>query len=477
MARESSLFDNLSAQEKILLARGGSLDAHGPRLEVLISLAGDSSEEISKAARETLARLPDSEYERLLSEPVIASTVAQYFLNPEHLRPALLPVLLQHPAIPQEALVALARNAGHELFAHFVAHLELLKSPVLTALKENRVYVERQRAAYASGRAMPWAGPLDPIRDHERMEAQKQLAALVAVAKDSEGDERKTALETLAKTPDGDLLNALAASSLDETLARYFLAPGHLRPALVPLLLGHPDTPPDVVVQLASAAGPDIVPILLDELDLMKTPALIALKENPTYLLWQKQPPLAQGYVLEVDLLDLLIQEMEAEKPPTVEELEEALSDIDVTTGGDPEKLGLVKKISRMKVAQRVKLALLGTREERSMLIRDTSRVVYRAVLGSPKMTESEVEGFAALKNVSQEVLRLISMSRRFMKDYTVLKNLACNPRTPIDVSLPLLNRLLPNDLRLVAGSRDVPETLRKMAQKLIRSRTPAAPY
>ena len=111
------------------------------------------------------------------------------------------------------------------------------------------------------------------------------------------------------------------------------------------------------------------------------------------------------------------------------------------------------------------------------MLIRDTSRVVYRAVLGSPKITESEVEGFASLKNVSQEVLRLISMSRRFIKDYTVLKNLACNPRTPIDVSLPLLNRLLPNDLRMVSASRDVPETLRKMAQKLIRSRSPAAPY
>src|SRR6185295_9926211 len=130
-------------------------------------------------------------------------------------------------------------------------------------------------------------------------------------------------------------------------------------------------TPPDAIVHLAGTAGPEIVPILLDELDLLRTPALVALKENPTYLLWQKQPPLAQGYVLEVDLLDLLIQEMETEKPPTVEELEEALSDIDVSLGGDPEKIGLVKKISRMKVAQRVKLALLGTREERSMLIRD----------------------------------------------------------------------------------------------------------
>ena len=74
--------------------------------------------------------------------------------------------------------------------------------------------------------------------------------------------------------------------------------------------------------------------------------------------------------------------------------------------------------------------------------IRDSSRVVLRAVLASPKLTDSETESFAAMKNVSQEVLRLISMSRKFMKRYVVVKNLVMNPRSPLDVTLPLLNRL-----------------------------------
>ena len=124
-----------------------------------------------------------------------------------------------------------------------------------------------------------------------------------------------------------------------------------------------------------------------------------------------------------------------------------------------------------MKVAQRVKLALLGSREERSLLIRDSSRVVIRAVLASPKLSDSEAEGFASMKNVSQEVLRLISMSRKFMKRYIVVKNLVMNPRSPLDVTLPLLNRLIIQDLRSASNSKDIPDTLRKMANKLVKTR------
>ena len=95
-----------------------------------------------------------------------------------------------------------------------------------------------------------------------------------------------------------------------------------------------------------------------------------------------------------------------------------------------------------MNVAARVKLAFLGSREERSLLIRDPSKVVWRAVLSSPKLTENEVEGFASQKIPSGDSAAGFQ-NRKFIKNYIVLKNLVNNPRLPIDIALPLLNRLM----------------------------------
>ncbi len=300
--------------------------------------------------------------------------------------------------------------------------------------------------------------------------AETRLDILIALTSDRNAEIRRLAEETLQRIPDERCALLLQSPTVDGSVLRYFLgrAPQHL--SLLPLLLGHPDTPPDAIIRLATTAGPEVVPVLLDQVDLLKTPALTALKDNQTYLHWQKEPP-PQKHVLEVDLLDLLIHEMKQEVPPTEEEVARVVAELGGLEEADPDKGGLVSKLARMKVAQRVKLALLGTREERAVLIRDSSRVVCRAVLSSPKLTDSEVESFAAMRNVGQEVLRLISMSRKFMKSYTVLRCLVNNTRTPIDVSLPLLNRLLPNDLRAASASREIPDTLRKMAKKLVEAR------
>src|SRR3989338_9778940 len=88
------------------------------------------------------------------------------------------------------------------------------------------------------------------------------------------------------------------------------------------------------------------------------------------------------------------------------------------------------------------------------LLIRDPSKVVYRAVLQSPKLSDGEVENFATMKNVAEEALRIISGSRKFMKSLIVIRNLVNNPRTPIDVSIPLLNRVPDNELKFLGDRK-----------------------
>lgn len=138
----------------------------------------------------------------------------------------------------------------------------------------------------------------------------------------------------------------------------------------------------------------------------------------------------------------------------------------------EDQKLSTIQKISRMTVAERVQTALKGSREERIILIRDSNRIVASAVLESPKLTDSEVEAVALMKNVSQDILRLVGTRREFAKSYTVIHNLVRNPRTPVATSLGMLNRILTNDLRALSRNRNVPEVIRKTAQRHVTTRT-----
>ena len=130
-----------------------------------------------------------------------------------------------------------------------------------------------------------------------------------------------------------------------------------------------------------------------------------------------------------------------------------------------------LQKISHLDVKGRIQLALKGNKEERSLLIRDGTKVVALAVLEAPKLSDGEVEKFASQKNVLEAVLRQIPLKRRFMKNYKVVRNLVANPRTPLDLGLGLMKNLLIQDLKNISGNKEVSETIRKLALKMYKQK------
>ena len=97
--------------------------------------------------------------------------------------------------------------------------------------------------------------------------------------------------------------------------------------------------------------------------------------------------------------------------------------------------------------------------------------MVALAVLESPKVTDGEVEMFASQKNVLESLLRGISMKRRFIKSYPIVRNLVSNPRTPLDVSLALMKNLLIHDLKNLSENKDISDTVRKLAAKMFKQK------
>jgi hypothetical protein len=138
----------------------------------------------------------------------------------------------------------------------------------------------------------------------------------------------------------------------------------------------------------------------------------------------------------------------------------------------EAERGSALQKIAKLDIKGRIQMAMKGTKEERSILIRDSTKLVALAVLESGKITDGEVEKFASQKNVLEAVLRQIPMKRRYAKNYNVVRNLVANPRTPLDVSLALMKNLLTSDLRNLSSNKEVPDTIRKLALKMFKTKS-----
>ena len=131
----------------------------------------------------------------------------------------------------------------------------------------------------------------------------------------------------------------------------------------------------------------------------------------------------------------------------------------------DDEQTAL-QRLQGMNVPQKVQRATKGSREERAILIRDPNKMIAMAVLSSPKLTISEIEAFARAGNVGEDCLRVIAMTRAWMKNYNVAAALTRNPKTPVALSMNLLSRLSEKDLRTLSTDRNVPDVLRVSARK-----------
>jgi hypothetical protein len=223
----------------------------------------------------------------------------------------------------------------------------------------------------------------------------------------------------------------------------------------------------DAMVQNKNCSAEHLVPIvrhlstlgiqaLMEELDrISESPALAAALEHSTSLTVDQKNQLH-----ELHGPDNLIDEA-------------ALAEAAAAAESDlARRQTLIQRLAKMTVAQRVQFAMKGGSEARRTLIRDNNKVVQRAVLQSPRLTDQEVEAFAAMSSLTDEVLRLIAGNRTFRKNYSVIRNLVNNPKTPIDVTLHMLPMLNAIDLKRLTSNKNVPETLRTTAIKLQRTRT-----
>ena len=128
-------------------------------------------------------------------------------------------------------------------------------------------------------------------------------------------------------------------------------------------------------------------------------------------------------------------------------------------------------KFDKLKIFEKIRLATIGNAYCRSVLIRDSNRLVAMSVVRSPAITDGEIVAAASNRAVCDDVIRFISNSREYTKDYAVKQALVNNPKCPLASSLRLLSFLRPDDLKAISRSRNIPGALATAAKKLLQTR------
>lgn len=157
------------------------------------------------------------------------------------------------------------------------------------------------------------------------------------------------------------------------------------------------------------------------------------------------------------------------ELPPTVGEFTEEGDASD--TGDDGRRVPMLKLVAQLNAAQKVALALKGNREARTILIRDSNRVVSTAAVRNPRLSEAEVLAAAQNRSLCEDVIRIISNNREMTRPYPVKLALVYNPKTPLAVAMRFLPLLRGSDVRNLAKSKGVPQALAKQATRLSASK------
>ncbi|MBZ5492000.1 MAG: hypothetical protein LAO76_13800 [Acidobacteriia bacterium] len=309
---------------------------------------------------------------------------------------------------------------------------------------------------------------------------------------------RPVLMPTLIENPaiPENLLMELADTASRETV-KMLLASARARsmPGVVEALLGNANVTPEEAQELQGGSPePEAVPQqteqTLEEFEVVPDPesaaaleafqrehaAAIASEEDKPFELVKDEDPAAEVVTTEAASVGEEVGESATAVASTGAQAGAvqgavargiAPENIDDFDAAEQKKLTVLQRISKLNVGQRIKMGFIGGKEERALLIRDTARLVQNAVLSSPKLTDAEAESFAGSKNLQENVFREIARQRRFLKLYPVVRNLANNPRCPLDISLTLVKTLHVYDLKSLRHNKNVPDTIRKVAAKL----------
>ncbi len=327
-----------------------------------------------------------------------------------------------------------------------------------------------------------------PVQDLTRVQ--------VFLASGDPSDEvRSLAAQALLQRDASDTVAVVADENVPDAVANYFAALAETPAPVVEALAQNISCPETALNHLAARPEPGVLDRLLrNEVLLMRYPDSLAILEVNDGLspgqrdrlveirLHLVQRPLADAEP-DAPPLDPEVAQQVVEAMVAAEKVERESATSTPAAGADEhgeseeeeeeeQTRHAMFRIMDMSTAEKVKLAFLGSAEERVVLLRDSNRVVATSVLKSPRVSDKDVEAYANMRSLSEELIVMISNKREWMRSYQVMLAVVRHPKSPPRITMNLMPLVKDRELNLLLKDRNLPETTRQALRRSYLART-----
>jgi hypothetical protein len=309
-------------------------------------------------------------------------------------------------------------------------------------------------------------------------------AALFILTRDPDADIVETARTSAQKLPDRILTSALRDEALDVGTLGFLAEMLSGKDNYLELVVLNTATSDETVASLAASGSAKICELIAqNQLRLLRhEPLLRALLGNQA--LQKSVVDSVADFAVRsgVDLPDVqalrearrrIYGDAPVESGPTAEEVvaEFALEKETAEPLEEGKRMTLTQQVMKMSVSQRIKLAILGNKEARTILLRDTNKLVAMAAIQGPRITEGEVMRVANNRTAMDEQLRYICNNRDWTKSYQLRMALVKNPKVQLPVAMRFLVTLREPDIREISRSKNVPGGVVQQARSMLMKR------
>lgn len=288
----------------------------------------------------------------------------------------------------------------------------------------------------------------------EPLSPEDQVTAFVVLIFDKNTLVSEVARKGLSEYPAERLVEALE-KKLDPLVIKKTVSLHGEKDAVLIMAGANPATDDETLRTIAETGPEEIAAVFIDEIEKVRAKPFIieSLRKNPN---------VSKPVIEELESLLALPPAQIAPPQKPADEAAEALKKEDHK--GDAENI--YKIVKDMTMGQKIKLALSGNKSARELLVKDSNKIISIAVLKNPRITEDEVLKVANTKGTPEDLLRQIARNREWVKSYSIKMGMISNPKTPLAISIKLMDSLFENDLQKIAKSKNIPSVLASTARR-----------